>query len=53
MTKYKIIYRLNSDIKVTYIDAPNMIEAIVYFYTNYACDDMVTCVLADGDDDVQ
>lgn len=40
MKKFKFVYVLNSDTKVTYIEAKDMSEAITYFYTTVPADDI-------------
>ena len=41
MVKYKLIYWLAGDVKVTHIEAPDMKTALVIFYENYPCDDLI------------
>lgn len=42
MNKYKIIYYLNSDTKIAYVNAPDQVTALVVFYENFVSDDVVS-----------
>ena len=47
MVKYKIIYWHCNDVKVCHIEAHNVTEAVVLFYLNYPCDDLIRIEVAD------
>lgn len=41
MVKFKIVYWLSGNMKVLELEAKDMNEALVYFYTHYPCDDVI------------
>lgn len=41
MVKFKIKYWLAGNIKVVEIEAKDINEVLVYFYTHYSCDDII------------
>lgn len=46
MKKFKIVYVLNSDTKVTYVEAKDMNEALTYFYLTVPGDDISSIEVA-------
>jgi len=47
MVKFKIVYVQAGNIKVAYVEAPDIYQAKVLFYVTHVCEDIIEVVEAD------